>query len=65
MMSKAHRGFGVRELDNNGRGTCPLCKRTSIKVIYEKEINEKKYMICKQCTAALKKGKMQEAVAAL
>lgn len=64
-MSKAHRGFGVRELVSNGRGDCPLCKRTGIKVVYEKEINEKKFMICKQCRAALAKGKMQEAVAAL
>ena len=64
-MSKAHRGFGVRELVKSGRGTCPLCKRTGIKVVYEKEINGKKYQICKQCKAALANGKMQEAVAAL
>ena len=64
-MSKAHRGFGVRELVRSGRGDCPLCKRSGIKVIYEKEINEKKVMICKQCKSALAKGKLQEAVAAL
>ena len=64
-MSKAHRGFGVRELVNNGRGECPLCKRTGIKVVYEQELNEKKVMICKQCKSALAKGKLQEAVAAL
>ncbi len=64
-MSKAHRGFGIRELKNNGRGDCPLCKRTGIKVVYEQELNEKKVMICKQCRAALSHGKMQEAVAAL
>ena len=32
-MSKAHRGSGIRELVNNGRGTCPICKRSGIKVI--------------------------------
>ena len=64
-MSKAHRGFGIRDLVKNGRGTCPLCKRTGIKVVYEKEINGKKYMICKQCRAALARGNREEAVAAL
>lgn len=64
-MSKNHRGSGMREFPNNGRGTCPLCKRTGIKVPYEHEVNEKKIKICKQCRAALAKGKMQEALAAL
>lgn len=64
-MSKAHRGFGIRDQVKNGRGICPLCRRSGIKVVYEKEINEKKYMICKQCRAALAKGKLVEAVAAL
>ena len=64
-MSKAHRGKGVRELVNSGRKSCPLCKRTGIKVLYEKEVAEKKMVVCKQCSAALAKGKMKEAVAAL
>jgi len=64
-MSKAHRGFGVRDLIKNGRGDCPLCKRTGIKVVYEQTLNEKKVKVCKQCRAALSHGKMQEAVAAL
>ena len=53
MMSKAHRGFGVRELVKSGRGECPVCKRTGIKVLYEYEKDEKKYMICKQCKVAV------------
>ena len=64
-MSKAHRGFGIRELFNKGRGTCPICKRTGIKVVYEQSINDKKVNICKQCRAALSHGKMQQAAAAL
>ena len=64
-MSKAHRGFGVRELVNNGRGNCPICKRTGIKVIYEQSINDKKVNVCKQCRAALSHGKKQEALASL
>ncbi|HAK46431.1 MAG TPA: hypothetical protein DCO79_11005 [Spirochaeta sp.] len=64
-MSKAHRGFGIRELESNGRGDCPVCGRTGIKVLYEYEKDEKKFMICKQCKVAVARGKMTEAVAAL
>jgi hypothetical protein len=64
-MSKAHRGSGLRETVSSGRGTCPVCKRTGIKVVYEQEINEKKYFICKQCRAAIAHGKKQEEIAAL
>jgi len=64
-MSKAHRGQGIRELVKSGRGTCPLCKRTAIKVVYEQEFDGKKAVICKQCKSAVAKGKMKEAIAAL
>lgn len=64
-MSKANRGCGIRDKVNYGRGTCPLCKRTRIKVVYEVELKEKKYNICKQCKAAIAKEKMQDAIAAL
>ena len=64
-MSKAHRGKGLKETASRGRGVCPLCKRTGIKVVYEKEFDGKKVKICKQCNTAVGKGKMQEAVAAL
>jgi ribosomal protein L37AE/L43A len=64
-MSKAHRGKGVRELVKSGRKTCPLCKRTGIKVLYERDIEEKKIVICKQCNAAVANDKLKEAIAAL
>ena len=64
-MSKAHRGAGIRELDNHGRGACPVCKRSGIKVLYEQEINEQKMSVCKQCKAAIAHGKKQEEIAAL
>ena len=64
-MSKAHRGVGIRELSSHGRGKCPICKRTGIKVLFEQEINEKKVNICKQCKSALAHGKMKEAAAAI
>ena len=38
-MSKNHRGSGIRSLPNHGRGTCAICGKTDIKVLYEKEIN--------------------------
>lgn len=63
-MGKTHRGFGLRETVNRGRGTCPVCKRTGIKVVYEHELNDKKVMICKQCRAALARSSKKAAASA-
>ncbi len=65
IMSKAHRGAGVRELPKSGRGDCPVCKRTGVKTLYEIEANSKKVKICKICKASIANGKMKEQVAAL
>ena len=46
-MSKSHRGKGVRDKYRKGRGVCPLCKRSGIKVVYE--VN--KQNVCKICKA--------------
>jgi RNA polymerase subunit RPABC4/transcription elongation factor Spt4 len=54
-MSKAHRGKGIRELAAHGRGTCPVCGATGIKVLYE--AGEQKVKVCKPCRAAIKHGK--------
>lgn len=56
-MSKAHRGKGIRELPSNGRGTCPICKRDGVKVLYEQEVEGKKTKICKVCKATLANSK--------
>ncbi len=56
-MSKAHRGKGIRELSAHGRGTCPVCKRDNVKVLYEQEIAGAKVKICKTCKAAITNGK--------
>jgi len=56
-MSKAHRGKGIKDLAAHGRGTCPVCKRSNVKVLYEQEINGAKASICKVCKAAIKNGK--------
>ena len=64
-MSKTHRGSGLRELPSHGRGTCPVCHKENIKVIYEQEIDGKQVKICKYCNAALKnKARLNKAPAA-
>lgn len=60
-MAKTHRGRGIRELASHGRGTCPRCGATNIKVLYEKEIDGKQQKICKFCNAALSNVAKKEA----
>ena len=64
-MSKAHRGSGIREQVNRGRGTCPVCRRSGIKTVFEYETEGKKVNICKTCKASISHGKMQDRLAAL
>ncbi|MCL2761730.1 MAG: hypothetical protein FWD36_00795 [Treponema sp.] len=67
-MSKAHRGKGIRELFARGRGICPVCGASGIKLLYEQDAGEQKVKVCKPCKAAIKHGKksvlVKEAVAA-
>jgi hypothetical protein len=56
-MSKARRGKGTYELFARGRGDCPVCKRTGIKLLYEYEIKGNKVKICKICNAKIKHAK--------
>ena len=53
-MSKNHRGSGIRSLPKHGRGTCAICGKTNIKVLWEKEVNGQTVNICKYCNANLK-----------
>jgi len=53
-MSKAHRGSGIRELFNHGRGTCPVCKRTEVKTLYEATVEGEKVKVCKACNSTIK-----------
>ena len=53
-MSKNHRGSGIRSLPAHGRGTCAICGKTDIKVLWEKEINGQTVNVCKFCNAKLK-----------
>ncbi|MCL2804355.1 MAG: hypothetical protein FWD26_00245 [Treponema sp.] len=56
-MSKNHRGKGIRDQFAHGRGECPVCKRNSVKILYEQEAEGQKFKICKVCKAAVKNGK--------
>lgn len=56
-MSKPHRGKSIRDQVSRGRGECPVCKRTSVKILYEQDAGGKKVKVCKTCKAAIKNGK--------
>ena len=56
-MAKPHRGKSIRDQVSRGRGECPVCKRTRVKVLFEQDAGEKKVKICKICKAAIKHGK--------
>ena len=60
-MSKNHRGSGIRSLPANGRGTCAICGKEDIKVLWEKEINGQTVKVCKYCNAKLKNEARVEA----
>lgn len=60
-MAKNHRGTGIRSLPAHGRGTCGICKKEDIKVVYETTINDANVKICKFCNAALKNKAKVEA----
>lgn len=69
-MAKTHRGKGIRNfyIDpngtvhdgeyNNGRGTCPVCARTGVKVLYTREIDGNDAKVCKRCNTAIGRGKL-------
>ena len=64
-MAKGHRGKGLASLVRQGRGVCPVCKRTAIKVVFEVTVKEKTIKVCKTCKAAIGHGKMQKEAEAL
>ncbi|MBP7205948.1 MAG: hypothetical protein KBA54_05460 [Candidatus Cloacimonetes bacterium] len=49
-MSKDNRrGKGIKNLPNHGRGECPVCHRTGIKLLNEIKVGEKTVKVCKNC----------------
>ncbi len=50
MSAKTHRGKTLLKLPSHGRGTCPVCKATRIKVLYEIVTGDgNKLKVCKRC----------------
>lgn len=47
-MAKNKRGRGIKKIPN-WRGTCPVCKRTGVKLLWDKLINNEKIKVCKAC----------------
>ncbi|MBN2829245.1 MAG: hypothetical protein JXR56_02865 [Candidatus Cloacimonetes bacterium] len=49
-MAKNHRGKLLKQtVPGAGRGTCPACGRTGIKVLHEVKAGEKTVKVCKNC----------------
>jgi hypothetical protein len=49
-MGKSHRGKGIRNLPAHGRGTCPVCQSTRIKLLYDRPGSDgKPVKVCKRC----------------
>lgn len=48
-MSKNFRGVGLKEIPKRGRGTCLICGRTAVKLLYEVSSDQKTIKVCKQC----------------
>ena len=61
-MAKPHRGKGIRSLVKHGRDTCPVCKRTAVKVLHEVKIKDQTVKVCKICKAALANGTVAKEV---
>ncbi|WP_353894183.1 hypothetical protein PRVXH_000965 [Proteinivorax hydrogeniformans] len=48
-MGKSNRGRGIIDKPNRGRGTCPVCETTGIKLLYDNELNKEPVKVCKRC----------------
>jgi hypothetical protein len=61
-MGKTHRGSLLRqEKPKSGRGTCPITKRSGVKLLFEHQIDGKKVMISKTAKATLANAKRRQA----
>lgn len=51
-MAKSKRGKGVWNLPSRGRGTCPICLSTRIKLLYSTTNSDgKQITVCKRCSS--------------
>lgn len=49
MATKNHRGKELRKLPNRGRGECPVCHHTGVKLLHEVKVGDKTQKVCKNC----------------
>ena len=51
-MAKPHRGKTLWKYPNRARGTCPLCQRTGVKLLYPvTTATGEQLTVCKRCRA--------------
>ncbi len=48
-MAKTRRGKVLNEKPRRGRGTCPVCARTGVKLLWERKQGEDTLQVCKRC----------------
>ncbi len=48
-MGKTHRGKGLTSTPAHGRGSCPTCGRTRIKLLYSASNGGEQVKVCKNC----------------
>jgi hypothetical protein len=49
-MPKPHRGKSITNIPSKGRGTCPVCKATRTKILYDLVVEgDKTVKVCKRC----------------
>ncbi|THF79537.1 hypothetical protein [Cohnella fermenti] len=62
-MAKSKRGRAIWNVPSHGRGTCPVCKATRIKLLYPRTKSDgKSIKVCKRCSVA-PVSRLDEAVA--
>ena len=54
-MAKPNRGSIIKKTPG-WRGTCPLCNRKRVRVLWPYSIGEDKVKICKRCNASANKA---------
>ena len=47
-MAKTTRGKTIKKI-LNWRGSCPICQRTGVKLLWDKIVDNKKLKVCKIC----------------
>ena len=48
-MAKPKRGKGLKST-KEWRGTCPVCAKKRVKLLWEKSVDEQKLKVCKRCS---------------